>query len=613
MATRNVLIGVLSTLAASLTCVAQSFHNVARPARPTGSETLLVFPLENSSRLAKLEWLGEGLAELTIERLSHAGQFAFPREERLAAIEKLGLPASTRYSRATMLKIAEEVDADYVLFGHYSSDGKNFTVTAQVLHVDPPRLMPPLEESGALEELMEMHARLAWRVFCGVATASAGVAPCGRVALSQADFLSKFPPLRLDAFEYYIRGLLSPESEKDQQRLRDLREAARLEPGWDDPAFTLGQAYFARRDCASALPWLSRVPLAHERGPEAGFTAGVCHLLRNDAARAEAAFASLLVRGAINGRDTAGVAASGEGPARSGGEGCCALAEAFNNLGVARARLGKLREAVAAFERAAQLDPDEVDYWWNLGVIRMQANEPAPAVEAFREVLRRQTGDAEARALLIEALERGGQAAQAAGEREAFTRLGEPPASLPSLKPEGLARLERVKMRLDLASLHPFPETSAPIATQAVNPSGPGQSPLPQALSRRAQHSQLHLTRGRGFLGAGKLDDAKREFTEAVHLAPLTSAAGHQGLAEIYGRQGRTDDAVRELRAALASRDDADLRIQLARLYMSQRRPGEARAELQAALKLDPTPKLQEEARQLLQQLEATNGPGEPR
>ncbi|PYU13290.1 MAG: hypothetical protein DMG29_12230 [Acidobacteria bacterium] len=597
MATRNVLIGVLSTLAASLTCVAQSFHSAARAARPTGSETLLVFPLENSSRLAKLEWLGEGLAELTIERLSHAGQFAFPREERLAAIEKLGLPASTRYSRATMLKIAEEVDADYVLFGHYSSDGKNFTVTAQVLHVDPPRLMPPLEESGALEELMEMHARLAWRVYCGVATASAGVAPCGRMALSQADFLSKFPPLRLDAFEYYIRGLLSPESEKDQQRLRDLREAARLEPGWDDPAFTLGQAYFARRDCASALPWLSRVPLAHERGPEAGFTAGVCHLLRNDAARAEAAFASLLVRGAINGRDTAGVAASGEGPARSGGEGCCALAEAFNNLGVARARLGKLREAVAAFERAAQLDPDEVDYWWNLGVIRMQANEPAPAVEAFREVLRRQTGDAEARALLIEALERGGQAAQAAGEREAFTRLGEPPASLPSL----------------MASLHPFPETSAPIATQAVSPSGPGQSPLPQALSRRAQHSQLHLTRGRGFLAAGKLDDAKREFTEAVHLAPLASAAAHQGLAEIYGRQSRTDDAVRELRAALASRDDADLRIQLARLYMSQNRPGEARAELQAALKLDPAPKLQEEARQLLQQLEATNGPGEPR
>ena len=96
-------------------------------------------------------------------------------------------------------------------------------------------------------------------------------------------------------------------------------------------------------------------------------------------------------------------------------------------------------------------------------------------------------------------------------------------------------------------------------------------------------------------------------------MAPLTSAAAHQGLAEIYGRQGRTDDAVRELRAALASRDDADLRIQLARLYMSQRRPGEARAELQAALKLDPTPKLQEEARQLLQQLEATNGPGERR
>src|SRR5207244_12127372 len=141
--------------------------------------------------------------------------------------------------------------------------------------------------------------------------------------------------------------------------------------GGDDPAFALCQAYFARRDCASALPWLSRVPLAHERGPEAGFTAGVCHLLRNDAARAEAAFASLLVRGAINGRGTAGVAASGEGPARSGGEGCCGLAEARNNLGGARARLGKLRGAVAALEPAGQRDPEAAHYRWQLGRVRL--------------------------------------------------------------------------------------------------------------------------------------------------------------------------------------------------------------------------------------------------
>src|SRR5579863_7922121 len=51
----------------------------AAPAQSTGDapsasvesrpETLLIFPFENESRMANLEWLGEGLSELTAERL----------------------------------------------------------------------------------------------------------------------------------------------------------------------------------------------------------------------------------------------------------------------------------------------------------------------------------------------------------------------------------------------------------------------------------------------------------------------------------------------------------------------------------------------------------------
>jgi len=66
---------------------------------------------------------------------------------------------------------------------------------------------------------------------------------------------------------------------------RSLREAARLEPGWDRPPFELGQIYFFQRDCESALTWFSRVPPNRPDGPEASFDNGVCHLLRNDANR----------------------------------------------------------------------------------------------------------------------------------------------------------------------------------------------------------------------------------------------------------------------------------------------------------------------------------------
>lgn len=456
MATRLVLVAVLWFVAAPgrhAAFPAPSGFQGAAPARPVESsrnpariETLLVFPFENASRIAKLDWLSEGLAELTIERLAGEGQYVFPREERLAALERIGLPASTRFSRATMLKIAEEIDADYIVFGQYAASGRTLTVTARVLRVSPPHLTPPVQESGGLDNLMEIHARLAWRLLCAAAPASAkgtvAARICGPLGLSERDFAQRLPRRRLDAFEYYIRGLLSSDRESEAQWLRDLREAARLEPAWDAPAFALGQNYFARRDCVAALPWLSRVPSAHGRGLEASFYVGVCHLLRNDLARAEAAFATLLEL------------ARGRPENRKGAAGAeVDLPEAVNNLGVAHARLGKPREAAVDFARAAHLDPEDPDYWFNLGLAAMRAHDAAAAVERFREALRRSPEDSEARALLITALEQSGRTPEAAAERKQAVQAGDRLAAAPSLSADALVRLDRIKMRLDTASL----------------------------------------------------------------------------------------------------------------------------------------------------------------
>src|ERR1700730_13035166 len=70
--------------------------------------TLLVFPFENDGRVASLDWLGEGLAELTTERLQNHGVNLLARQDRLAALEKIGLPDSARFSHATLVKIATE-------------------------------------------------------------------------------------------------------------------------------------------------------------------------------------------------------------------------------------------------------------------------------------------------------------------------------------------------------------------------------------------------------------------------------------------------------------------------------------------------------------------------
>ena len=49
--------------------------------------SVVVFPFENTGHAAQLDWLGEGLSELTIERLAGHGLALFSREERLDALE----------------------------------------------------------------------------------------------------------------------------------------------------------------------------------------------------------------------------------------------------------------------------------------------------------------------------------------------------------------------------------------------------------------------------------------------------------------------------------------------------------------------------------------------
>jgi Tfp pilus assembly protein PilF len=61
------------------------------------------------------------------------------------------------------------------------------------------------------------------------------------------------------------------------------------------------------------------------------------------------------------------------------------------------------------------------------------------------------------------------------------------------------------------------------------------------------------------------------------------------------------DDAAKELQAALARRDSAMDRTTLARIYLDQKKPEDARAELERALKLAPN---YAPAKQLLEHLQ---------
>jgi tetratricopeptide (TPR) repeat protein len=397
------------------------------------SETILIFPFENESRMADLDWLGEGLSEITAERIEDRGVNVLSREDRLATLEKMGLPDSARFSHATMVKIAAEADADAVVYGRFQSDGKTATLEARVLHLSPPSLSPPLTETSSRQDLLRAQARLTWQIVCAIDPKQC---PAQGASRDESSFSEPPASLPLDALENFVRGVAGSQ---DEERLRLLREAARLEPAWDRPAFELGQIYFKRHDCHSALVWYSRVPPNRPDGPVASFATGVCHLARNDAGRADAAFSGLLER------------------TRKAGEkdSLPELPEMHNNLGVARLRLGKWNEAGTEFERASALDPEEADYWINDALAKIIGKQAATAVSPLEHARKIAPDDKEARALLIAVLESLGRKPEAAAIRAEVTENVDksPPPNLQD--GNGLARLARVSKNLDRTLLHP--------------------------------------------------------------------------------------------------------------------------------------------------------------
>src|SRR6266436_4032003 len=76
----------------------------AAPAAGPQQGIYLVFPFENAGVGPRLEWLGEGLEELTIQRLSAAGEQVYSHAGRLVELERYGLPHTSKFRRATMLR-----------------------------------------------------------------------------------------------------------------------------------------------------------------------------------------------------------------------------------------------------------------------------------------------------------------------------------------------------------------------------------------------------------------------------------------------------------------------------------------------------------------------------
>jgi tetratricopeptide (TPR) repeat protein len=329
------------------------------PATP--GQTLLVVPFENQSKAPGLEWIGDSFPELLKERLDSPTLFVLSREDRLRAYDRLGIPIELRPSRATIYRIAEQLDVDYVLIGDYNFDGRTFLLRAQLLDMRRTHLLPEMKESTSLPQLIDAQTALAWDILNNLFPGSVA----GRDA-----YLAQAIPLRLDALEHYTKGVIASAPE---DQIQHFREAVRLNPSYWQAVLQLGKTYYRERQYDQAAAWLSRIPDYDARGSEADFYLGLAAYYQGDMTKAQSAF----------------TAVAGRLP----------LAEVYNNLGVVVERRDG-RAAEEYFQKAIGEDPSEADYRFNLGMELYRNGDPAGAVRQLREAVAARPNDVEAKSML---------------------------------------------------------------------------------------------------------------------------------------------------------------------------------------------------------------------
>jgi len=495
-------------------------------------QTVLVMPFENQSQVPGLEWIGEAFPEVLAQRMASAQLYVIGRDDRVYAFDHAGIPAAVHPSRATIYRIAEQMDADYVVLGFYNFDGSVFSATAQLLDMKKLHLYPPVQSQGPLSNLIDLQTSLAWELLEQTPA---------HPAKTREQFVTASAVIRLDAFENYVRGILAADP---QQRVRYFRTALRLNPNYTPAMLQLGKTYYDEREYEAAASWFSRIPKNDPSSGEATFLLGMSEYYRASYDKAYAAFSSLAGR--------------------------LPLTEVYNNLGVVESHRGRRTQAAEYFSKAVNADPNDADYRFNLAVALYKNGDSSGATKQLREELQRRPTDGEARSLL-ETINSGGTQAGAAPPGATATAAAS--TLLPTASPHLPA--ERIKRNYDEESYRQL-EMEIHNLTEA-------------RLGRMDRHTRAayHVDRGKELLAQNMLDPAEAEFREALN-ADYGNFAAHAELADVLERKGDVNEARSEAQLSIRLQPNVPAMLLMARLFLKQNQFQAAAGEVDRALALEP-------------------------
>ena len=452
------------------------------------------------------------------------------------------MPPAATLTDATVIRIGQLVGADRVIIGTLQLEGETLIVRARSIALEAGRVQADVTERGALADLYGVFERLAERM-----TPSPG---------RRADAGERRQP-PVAAFENYIKGLLAetPETARGY-----LNTALRLYPAFDRARLALWDTYTDEGEYDKALAMVAPVGPESSYARRARFLAGLSEL---DLRKYDDAFATFKA-----------LADERAEPA------------VLNNLGVVQMRRRGIVKsgqtpsgsaptspATSFFSKAAEADPSDSDYAFNLGYGYWLDRDTQAAIYWLREAVRRRPSDGVAHYVLGTALGAAGHAAEASREKELARRLSSEytewdrrPAGDPI--PKGL---ERVKSEVE-------PARAREIQTKLATSEQRDQREL----------AQFYLESARRLFERESDREATAELNRALYLSPYLADA-HLLLGRILLRNGRVREAIDAFKISLWSAETAEAHAALGNAYLQDKDPTRARAEADRALGIDPT------------------------
>jgi tetratricopeptide (TPR) repeat protein len=327
-------------------------------------------PDVKGSTPANMDWIGESIAE-TIRDALGSRSLVTLSEEVEDAYHQLNLRPRSVLTNGSVLKIGEALDAEQVIYGTFEftpdaavqgpAQQGSLKISARIFDRRRFREGSEFAETGSLEDVGALEAHLAWRTLSLLAPKSAP---------SESEFRSLRPPVRLDAEENYVRGVMARAPEQQEKYYL---QAARLDPHFAHPAYELGRIHYGRKEYRQAVEWLQKIEPGEVHYREASFLLGLALFQSADYAGAQKAFQT--VADAVP------------------------LGEIFNDLGASQSRRN-LPQAADSFRKALDGDPNDPVYHFNLGYALWKKGDYAMAADRFRAVLDRSPDDQMATLLL---------------------------------------------------------------------------------------------------------------------------------------------------------------------------------------------------------------------